>query len=69
MEYLSVKQYADSHGLPERTVRNWCAAGKIQGAFLTGKTWNIPADAPIPEKTKHKDSPLLNRLRDEKDEN
>lgn len=67
MEYLSVKQYADAHGLPERTVRNWCAAGKIQGAFLTGKTWNIPADAPIPERTKQKTSPLLYRLREEKE--
>ena len=67
MEYLSVKQYADAHGLPERTVRNWCAAGKIQGVFLTGKTWNIPADAPIPERTKQKVSPLLNRLREEKE--
>ena len=67
MEYLSVKQYADAHGLPERTVRNWCAAGKIQGAFLTGKTWNIPADAAIPERTKQKVSPLLNRLREEKE--
>ena len=67
MEYLSVKQYADAHGLPERTVRNWCAAGKIQGAFITGKTWNIPADASIPERTKQKVFPLLNRLREEKE--
>lgn len=67
MEYQSVKQYADTHGLPERTVRNWCAAGKIPGAFLTGKTWNIPADAPTPERTKQKISPLLNRLREEKE--
>ena len=67
MEYLSVKQYADAHGLPERTVRNWCAAGKIQGAFLTGKTWNIPADASMPGRTKQKISPLLNRLREEKE--
>ena len=67
MEYLSVKQYADAHGLPERTVRNWCAAGKIQGAFITGKTWNIPADASIPERTKQKVSPLLNRMREEKE--
>lgn len=67
MEYLSVKQYADAHELPERTVRNWCAAGKIQGAFLTGKTWNIPADAAIPERTKQKVSPLLNRIREEKE--
>ena len=67
MEYVSVNQYADAHGLPERTVRNWCAAGKIHGAFLTGKTWNIPADASIPERTKQKISPLLNRLREEKE--
>lgn len=67
MEYLSVKQYADALGLPERTVRNWCAAGKIRGAFLTGKTWNIPSDTPIPERTKQKVSPLLTRLREEKD--
>ena len=67
MEYLSVKEYADSNGLSERTVRNWCAAGKIQGAFLTGKTWNIPTDASIPERTKEKISPLLSRLREEKE--
>lgn len=67
MEYLSVKQYAEAHGLPERTVRNWCASGKIQGAFLTGKTWNIPTDASMPERTKQKISPLLNRLREEKE--
>lgn len=67
MEYLSVKQYAEAHGLPERTVRNWCASGKIQGSFLTGKTWNIPTDASMPERTKQKISPLLNRLREEKE--
>ena len=67
MEFLSVKQYADANGLSERTVRNWCAAGKIQGAFLTGKTWNIPTDASIPERTKEKVSPLLSRLREEKE--
>lgn len=67
MEYLSVKQYADANGLSERTVRNWCAVGKVQGAFLTGKTWNIPTDASIPKRTKEKVSPLLNRLREEKE--
>ena len=34
---------------------------------MTGKTWNIPANAPIPERTKQKVSPLLNRLREEKE--
>ena len=67
MEFLSVKQYADANGLSERTVRNWCAVGKVQGAFLTGKTWNIPTDASIPKRTKEKVSPLLSRLREEKE--
>ena len=67
MDLITVSQYAEMHGLPERTVRNWCNAGKMQGAFLAGKTWNIPADAPLPRKGKMKASPLLKQLREEKD--
>lgn len=67
MEYLSVKQYAEANGLSERTVRNWCAIGKIPGAFITGKTWNIPKNANAPEKTKELVSHLLTRLREEKE--
>ena len=42
---------------------------KIDGAFLTGKTWSIPADAPLPTRGggKKKPAPLLKRLRDEKE--
>ena len=39
----------------------------MDGAVLVGKTWNIPADAPLPRKGKIKTSPLLKRLREEKD--
>ena len=67
MEYISVSQYAEKYGLRERTARNYCATGKIEGAFLTGKTWNIPADAVLPQKHKAKVSPLLARLKEEKD--
>ena len=67
MEYISVSQYAEKYGLSERTARNYCATGKIEGAFLTGKTWNIPADAALPQKGKAKVSPLLARLKEEKD--
>ncbi len=67
MELMTVIQYAEMHGLSERTVRNWCNAGKMQGAFLAGKTWTIPADAPLPRKGKMKVSPLLKRLLEEKD--
>lgn len=67
MEYISVVQFAKKHGISERTARKYCAEGRIYGAFLTGKTWNIPANAELPKKGKRKLSPLLIRLREEKD--
>ena len=67
MDFITVTQFAEQHNLSERTVRNWCAAGKIEGAFLIGKTWNIPVDAPLPKKGKVKVTPLLKRLREEKE--
>lgn len=67
MEYISVNQFAEKHGISERTARNYCAVGKIEGAFLSVKTWNIPADAILPQKKKRKISPLLERLRQEKE--
>ena len=48
MNYLSVSEIASIWKLSERTVRNYCANNKIPGAFITGKTWNIPADARKP---------------------
>ena len=65
MDFISVTQFAEKYGISERTARNYCAAGKIEGAFLTGKTWNIPVEAALPKKGKSKVSPLLQRLRDE----
>lgn len=67
MDYISVVQFAEKYGISERTARNYCAEGKIEGAFLTGKTWNIPSEAPLPHKAKTKPSPLLFRLRAEKE--
>ena len=67
MEYVSVTQFAEKYGISERTARNYCASGRIDGAFLTCKTWNIPSDATLPEKGKQKVPPLLARLRNEKE--
>ncbi|MBQ3618546.1 MAG: Fic family protein [Bacteroidales bacterium] len=68
MEYISVVKFAEKYGVSERTVRNYCAENKIDGAFLTGKTWNIPADAVLPsKKNKARISPLLQRMRQEKE--
>ena len=66
MEYISVSDFARLHEVSERTVRNYCATGKIEGAFLTGKTWNIPADATLPRRGKAYSSPLLKTLREQK---
>lgn len=68
MEYISVMQFAEKFGISERTARNYCASGKIEGAFLTGKTWNIPADAVLPQRKamRGKASPLLTMLREQK---
>lgn len=67
MEYISVVQFAEKYGISERTARHYCAAGKIEGAFLTGKTWNIPADAELPQRSQIKLAPLLSRLRQERE--
>lgn len=69
MDFISVNLFAANHNVSVRTVRNWCESGKIEGAFLTGKTWNIPVDANIPQRVNargFKCSPLLARLKDEK---
>ena len=54
MKYLSVTETAKRWNLSERSVRNYCAQGKIEGAFLTGKTWNIPEDAQKPDRVNKK---------------
>ena len=54
MDYLSVSQIAKKWNMSERTVRNYCAQNKIPGAFLTGKTWNIPENAEKPERINKK---------------
>ena len=69
MEYLSVARTAEKWGVSQRSVRNYCSEGRIPGAFLTGKTWNIPADAEKPSRAKRKDAApdtLLDVLKREK---
>ena len=49
MEYISVKEASKRWNVSERTVRNYCANNKIDGAYITGKTWNIPENATKPK--------------------
>ena len=66
---ISVAACAEKWGVAERTVRNYCANGRIPGAVLKGKTWWIPEDAERPERLNKRDDlprTLLERLRMEK---
>ena len=70
MGYLSVIEIAKKWNISERSVRNYCAHGRVQGAFLTGKTWNIPENAEKPERSNKKKGhtlTLLDILREQKE--
>lgn len=70
MEYKSVAEMAELWGISERTVRNYCAEGRIDGAELIGKTWKIPAYAVRPGRRKLKQAEtLLQILREQKRSN
>ena len=69
MLYLSVAEIAKKWNISERSVRNNCAHGRVKGAYLTGKTWNIPANAVKPERVnKRKEQPitLLDIMREQR---
>lgn len=70
MQYLSVKEVSSKWKISERMVRNYCQEGRIEGAFLTGKTWNVPQNAIKParksESMPKTDNELLNVLREQK---
>ena len=69
MRHLSVADTAKKWNISERSVRNYCAQGRVEGAFLTGKTWRIPENAVKPERSNKKVKPpttLLDILQDEK---
>ncbi len=72
MKFVSVSQFAKERNLSERTVRHYCATGKIEGAFLTGKTWNIPEDFEFQKKKtnqKTNQNQLLHFLKEQKEMN
>ncbi|MCA0365507.1 MAG: Fic family protein [Bacteroidetes bacterium] len=70
MKYISVSDFAKIWNVPERTVRYNCEKGKLEGAFLTGKTWNIPEDSEWPDKTirqNKSENHLLKILKEQKE--
>lgn len=70
MQYLSAAEAAKKWKISERSVRNYCAQGRVAGAVLKGKTWKIPADAEKPQRSNTKTGKtqtLLEILQYEKD--
>lgn len=65
MEYLSVDEFAKLWHISNRSIRNYCAKGLIEGAVKVGKTWKIPkfSEKPLNQRNGNE---LLLRLKEEK---
>ena len=55
VNYISVEEASQKWQISERSVRNYCAQGRVEGALLEGKTWKIPSTAKKPDR-KHRHS-------------
>ena len=70
VNYISVEEASQNWQISERSVRNYCAQGRVEGALLEGKTWKIPSTAEKPDrKPRHSsaEETLLAFLKREKD--
>lgn len=70
MNYISVKDAAERWGITSRVVRTYCESNRIEGAFKTGNTWNIPENAAKPSRKQRTGKiplDILTRIKYEKD--
>ena len=70
VNYISVEEASQNWQISERSVRNYCAIGRVEGALLEGKTWKIPSTAEKPDrKPRHSkvEETLLSFLKREKE--
>ena len=67
-KYMTIKDASILWNVSERSVRNYCALGRVEGAILEGGVWKIPVGAKKPVRSNEKDNKnyLLERLREEK---
>lgn len=66
VKYVSVVDIARKWQISERSVRNYCAQGRVVGAFIKGKKWQIPENAENPKYKKTQTVTLLDILQNEK---
>lgn len=73
MKYINSIEIAKIWGITDRSVRSYCAQGRVDGAYIEGKTWMIPSDAQMPKRllrrTTIRNINLLKLLKEEKDSN
>ncbi len=70
MKYSTVSDIAESWNVSERSVRNYCAQGRVEGAYRDGRDWMIPAGAAKPDRKRRTGKlpdTLLERLREEQE--
>lgn len=57
---------AELWGISDRSVRNYCAKGRVKGAKIIGKIWYIPEGSKKPVRKNAKENTLATRLKNEK---
>ena len=67
-KFISVKEASIKWNLSERSVRNYCALGRVDGAVFVDRIWMIPKNCKKPVRSNQKKNKnfLLERLRFEK---
>ena len=68
MKFMNVFEAAEKWGVSERSVRNYCASGRVDGAIQKNSAWLIPETAkkPIRANKSVKNNPLLATLKEQK---
>ena len=67
-KFITAKEASIKWNISERSVRNYCALGRVEGAIFASGSWLIPetANKPIRINQKENKNYLLERLREEK---
>lgn len=67
-KFISIKEASIKWNISERSVRNYCAHGRVPGAVFNNGHWLIPEEAKKPLRLNEKNNKnhLLERLREEK---
>ena len=68
MKYMNVYEAAQKWGVSDRSVRNYCANGRVEGAVQEKSSWLIPETAKKPARANKsvKNNPLLLTLKEQK---